>query len=606
AAALDEIGSLYYTEESFDDFYYGKGSTYPDINGCIGILFEQASSRGHLQENSFGGISFPFTIRNQLTTSLSTLRAAHEMGDQLGGYQREFYRSAISEADQHEVRAYVFGAPEDPERTQRLARLLQRHQIQVHHLGRELVIEGEGEDKSSFDPNFSFLVRLKQPQYRLIRALFETRTSWPDNTFYDVSSWTLPLSFDVPAQALSTETFSEELVGAVVDRDMQRTAEVESTRSPVAWIFEWHNYNAPRALQRLLEAGVRARVATRCFTSKTASGTYEFDYGTIVVPIGVQSVDAVELRALMDTVAKDGIKVHAAISGLTPEGVDLGSGSLRPVEEPKPVMIVGSSTSSYEAGEAWHYLDKRLDMALSMVEASTLSSLDLARYTHVIMVNGASSGVDESGSSRLAAWVRSGGVLITTKSSAVWAANEYLENAEEEASEEPSDHKEGSDEEEESEQDELPEEQTTDQTYEDYEDLRAVQRIAGTIFRTRLDRTHPLAFGYVRDQLPVFRNFSELLPEGTDPFGTPVRYTDDPLISGFASPENTELIAGSPAVRAARMGRGTVICMIDNPNFRGVWYGTNKLFANAIFFGGAIKRTGALAEKGSSSEGHQH
>ena len=43
AKALDKIGSLYYSEESFDDFYYGKGSTFPDINGSIGILFEQAS-----------------------------------------------------------------------------------------------------------------------------------------------------------------------------------------------------------------------------------------------------------------------------------------------------------------------------------------------------------------------------------------------------------------------------------------------------------------------------------------------------------------------------------------------------------------------------------
>ncbi|NBB75306.1 MAG: peptidase M14, partial [Bacteroidetes bacterium] len=32
---LDEIGSLYYTRETFDDYYYGKGSTYPDINGAI-------------------------------------------------------------------------------------------------------------------------------------------------------------------------------------------------------------------------------------------------------------------------------------------------------------------------------------------------------------------------------------------------------------------------------------------------------------------------------------------------------------------------------------------------------------------------------------------
>ena len=63
---LSEIGSLFYSEEDYDDFYFGKGSTFPDINGSIGILFEQGSSRGHLQESINGEISFPFTIKNQL------------------------------------------------------------------------------------------------------------------------------------------------------------------------------------------------------------------------------------------------------------------------------------------------------------------------------------------------------------------------------------------------------------------------------------------------------------------------------------------------------------------------------------------------------------
>ena len=75
--ALNEIGSLYYSEESFDDFYFGKGSTYPDANGGIGILFEQGSSRGHIQESVNGILTFPFTIKNQLVTSFSTLKLSH-------------------------------------------------------------------------------------------------------------------------------------------------------------------------------------------------------------------------------------------------------------------------------------------------------------------------------------------------------------------------------------------------------------------------------------------------------------------------------------------------------------------------------------------------
>jgi len=590
AESLDEIGSLYYTEESFDDFYYGKGSTYPDLQGSVGILFEQASSRGHFQENDFGGISFPFSIRNQLRTSLSTLRGAHELRDELGSYSREFFATALSEADQHPVRAYVFAAPEDPERTWRLVELLDQHGIHVHALGRELELEGV-----RYEPGSAFVVPLQQAQFRLIRALFETRTSWEDNTFYDVSSWSLPLSFDVPTRALDVEQYDDGLLGAAWSRRPERGS-IEAGERPVAWLFEWHHYNAPRALQSLLAAGVRARVATRRFSVQTGTGPRAFDYGTIVVPPGIQDVTAAELRVLVEQVAAMGLEVHGARSGLTYEGVDLGSGSLRTLEEPHALMLVGSPISAYEAGEVWHYLDTRVGLPVSMVERDSFGRVDLERYTHLLLVAGASSGWGESDVARVRDWVRGGGVVVATKSSAMWAANELLSNAEEE--------------EEQDEEDEEGEEQAEEEppsVYLDYEDLRAVQSIAGTIFEARMDRTHPMCFGYVRDELTLFRNHTSILPEAEDPFATPLRYSEEPLVSGFASEENIELIAGSPAVRAARLGRGSVVCILDNPNFRGVWYGTNRLYSNAIYFGPAIKTTGKIeVGEGRAADGHEH
>ena len=71
---LDEIGSLYYSKEDYDDFFLSKGSAYPDINGGVGILFEQASSRGYNQNTENGVLTFPFSIRNQFKTAISTLK----------------------------------------------------------------------------------------------------------------------------------------------------------------------------------------------------------------------------------------------------------------------------------------------------------------------------------------------------------------------------------------------------------------------------------------------------------------------------------------------------------------------------------------------------
>ena len=145
AEALDGIGSQYFTEERFDDFYYGKGSTYPDVQGSIGILFEQASSSGHLVDTRLGEMSFPFTIRNQFTTSLSTLRAADELRLELGSYQREFHRDAVEEAREGDRAGWLFGGPgQEASRVEAMADILARHRIEMR-LARQ---DGEARDRS--------------------------------------------------------------------------------------------------------------------------------------------------------------------------------------------------------------------------------------------------------------------------------------------------------------------------------------------------------------------------------------------------------------------------------------------------------------------------
>ena len=70
STAMNSIGSIYYTKESYDKLYPGYGSSYVNFYGGAGFLFEQASSRGHVQETTTIPITFGFTIRNQFTASL--------------------------------------------------------------------------------------------------------------------------------------------------------------------------------------------------------------------------------------------------------------------------------------------------------------------------------------------------------------------------------------------------------------------------------------------------------------------------------------------------------------------------------------------------------
>ena len=195
AKALDKIGSLYYTEESFDDFYYGKGSTFPDINGGIGILFEQASSRGNAQESDNGLLTFPFTIRNQFTAALSTLEAGKSMREDLLKYQQDFYKNAQNEVKKDRNKGIVFGDANDKGKTYQFAKMLERQNIKFNTLNENVTVNG-----TNFSSNSSYIIPSNQPNYRMVKAMFETRTTFQDSLFYDVSAWTLPMGIQTLLQ----------------------------------------------------------------------------------------------------------------------------------------------------------------------------------------------------------------------------------------------------------------------------------------------------------------------------------------------------------------------------------------------------------------------
>ncbi|GGW27080.1 hypothetical protein GCM10007383_10510 [Arenibacter certesii] len=157
AKALDKIGSFYYSEERFNDYFYGKGSTFPDINGSIGILFEQASSRGHAQDSDNGLLTFPFTIRNQFTTALSTIEAARKMRTKILDYQRQFYQDVNTENKKNKVKGIVFGDSKDAAKAWHLAEILDLQNITFHELSHDITVNGK-----YFRKGYSYIVPTDQ------------------------------------------------------------------------------------------------------------------------------------------------------------------------------------------------------------------------------------------------------------------------------------------------------------------------------------------------------------------------------------------------------------------------------------------------------------
>lgn len=570
AEKLDREKRLYFSQENYDDFYYGKGSTYPDINGAIGILFEQASSRGNAQESIHGVLKFPFTIKNQFMTSLSTLKAAQSLRTDILNYQRGFFKQAKQEGAQAPVKGYLFGTEQDRARTFHFAEMLRRHNIRIHKLAQNLEVDGE-----SFKANTAFVVPSDQKQYKLIKALFERRTTFSDSLFYDVSAWTMPYAFNLPFAELQGGEYSRDLLGAEVEGlPSFPKGRVIGGKSEYAYLFEWDEYYAPRALNRLLDAGVRLKVASKPFTGVISTGTKKFDYGTVLVPVGPQSVNRDKIHKLVRKAAdKDGLNVYAVGTGLTPSGIDLGSGSFEDLNKPNVAILAGEGSSSYEVGEVWHLLDQRYHMTPTIFPMDRLDNADLGRYNVIVMVSGNYGNISKKEVQKFRRWTRNGGTLITTKYANNWAKRNNLANIEFLNGETSSKDK---------------DKEVKPRPYADMDKARGAQYIGGSIFHTKLDLTHPLGYGYNDDDLTVFRNSTLFMEKVENPYATPLYYTEEPLASGYISDKNLEKLAGTAAIVVSDVGRGRVISMVDNPNFRAFWYGTNKLFMNAIFFGQTI------------------
>lgn len=571
AAFLDRIGSLYFTKENYDDFYYGKGSTYPDVNGAIGILFEQASSRGHAQQTANGILTFPFTIKNQFTTTLSTLEAAKWLRKEFLEWQRSFYKSVNAEASAYPVKAYVFGGENDQARTDIFVNMLRRHQIDVYNLNNSITADGNNYKKGS-----SFIVPANQNQFRLIRGIFEKTLNYKDSLFYDITAWTMPLAFGLPYSELSSLQFNNGLLGEKISDELKTAGTVLGGKSNYAYLMEWSEFYTPGVLYELQTAGINTKVSTVSFEMNINGANKHFDYGTIVIPVSMQNLSGQQIYDKLKTVAeKYGVNIQSVNTGNVISGSDLGSNRMVALTQPSIAMVVGAGVNPIDAGEVWHLLDQRFNIPVSHLESSMFNRADINKYNTLIMVGGIYPDLNKE---KLKAWVQNGGNLILTEEAVSWASQNGISNVTMKKVRSATD-------------------SVQMLAYADRQQVEGAQQMSGAIFRAEVDLTHPLAYGYSKPYVSMFKANRVYMMKSKSPYATPFYYKNNPLQSGWVSKENYDAVKNSAAVVVNAIGSGKVISIADDPNFRAFWLGGSKLMMNAIFFGRIIDAASARAEE---------
>ena len=556
--AMNEIGSLYYTKESFDNLYPGYGSSYPDMQGGLGLLFEQASSRGHVQESQNGDLTFGFTIRNQLVNALATLRASLAEKENLLKHQRNFYTETIAQGKNSLTKGYLIGDANDQSRNRAFWDMLLQHNVEFYQLSADVTENGV-----IFKKGKAIIIPSAQPQYLMVRSIFDRPTTFADSLFYDASAWNLALAYNLPHTELKKDFQKGE---RITKKDLSPNLP-SVTKSNYAYLIEWTDFYAPKALSQLLDNGVIVKAAFKTFSNAGKN----YGYGTLLIPVQRQKQNADELHQLVEKISQNtGVVVENVSTGFNTSGVDLGSNAFQTVKKPQAMILTGGGVTSSEVGEIWHLLDTKVGMPITKIEVYNFPRVNLNRYNTIVLAGGNYAALEKSSVDKLKGWIANGGTLITQKTASEWVikqgiTKEKLREAKADSSR-----------------------VKPRVNFEDVQNLEGAKQTGGAIFEAELDISSPIGFGYTSKKLPIYRNNNTVLERSIGAANSVLIYTTNPRICGYVHQESLKRIANSSAINIAYEGNGRVILFSDNPNFRGTWFGTNKLFLNALFFGGNI------------------
>ncbi|MEZ4905159.1 MAG: hypothetical protein R2822_27130 [Spirosomataceae bacterium] len=355
--------------------------------------------------------------------------------------------------------------------------------------------------------------------------------------------------------------------GARIGEDFVKAMPSTPALSTYAYLLDYSDFMATKALYALLEKDITIKVAMRSFRI----GDKNYGHGTLLIPVENQKMSKEMLHEAIKTVGQSaGVNFVSMTTGFSQTGIDLGSNNFQKVTKPEALLVTGQGTASYEAGEVWYWLDTHVGMPITKIDLSALSRLNLSRYNVMVMVSGQ---YDRVLATKIKQWVANGGTLITLKTASEWAIKSDIVKEKLRTTIKA---------------DSLALTKRGRINYEDASATEGSKNTGGTMFEADLDITHPIGFGYSNRKITLYRNNNTLLEPSANPYNTVVQYTQKPYLTGYVHPESLKKISSSAAVLVATEGSGRTILFSDNPNFRGIWYGTEKMFLNALFFGNNI------------------
>lgn len=623
AAACDQRGWPYYSGEWNDQWYPGYGSAWPTFFGAVGILYEQAGVSGlGIKQPGEYFLTFHESVNHQFTSSLANLTTT---ADNRQALLRDYsdMRREIIETGRRSGLQFLFIPDDDHFKMKRFIESIISQGIRVQRATGDFTVPVcmdplRIEHKSKTFPAGTYIVSTAQPMGALAKAVLEfdlhlnleflkeerRELEKKNNTrMYEISSWSLPLAYDVDAY-YTTSKFGvdTEPVTSVADAG----GRLVNPEAPYGFIIDMQGEKTYRILGKLFAEELVIYCAVKPFTLEGHS----FKAGSLFLR---RLGNPADLAGTLDSLATEvGIDIIGVNSGRSTEGSFLGAPTFRLLVQPRIALITGSPMDYNSAGTLWFTVDQELQVPHSLILAAELARTDLSRYNVLVIPSvwgeAMSSVITAAVAKKLEQWIEGGGTLICTGQSAAWAADSTTQlsqvrlkrqslalldqyrlalERENRAEAPPVDTMALWYPEKAAEPEKEPE-KTAPPDLRQLEDQDAWQKKfypRGAILRANLDREDWLAFG-MQAHVPVMVYGTQALL-AMPPVNTTARFAaeDDLRISGLLWPEARARWASTAYATHEAKGQGQIVLFAFDPNLRAYFYGTRKMFVNALLYG---------------------
>lgn len=587
---FDEAGLDYFTREWFDSFYPGYGDSWPSYLGVISMTYEGATTRGLIGRRPTGEeITYFDTVRSQALASLATIETAANERQRL---LREFYDYHVSALGEGRAQgAYILARPAyDPAAADKLAGLLVRQGLEVGRANGGFTACGVSY------PAGTYVIDLNQPLKRMAEVLLSPQIDMDpayiaeqegrrarnlNDNIYDVTAWSLPLSYNTPvSQCRLAPTVARTAIGP----ELIRAGAVSNPDGAVGFLVP-----AGSAGMRFLAAALRDGLTLRSPDEPFVHGGRTYPGGTLILTRHANGPDLTQ--KVTELAASTGTEVVGVDDAWVTDGPNFGSLRAKPMYAPRILLAWDEPTSSAAAGHIRFMLEREYGYSVTVMRAAQMANADLSRYQVVILPSGGDYGsaLGRNGVTNLRDWTRRGGVLIGVGRGTRFLADPAsgllsarLETAAE----------------------------TTPPARETAEAARVPGRIigddaayaqligqgakppynvSGVLARARVDNEHWLGAG-VAPEVNVLVEGGDIYTPLTLADGVNVvrlRGADDLFASGYLWAENRQQLAYKPIAMVQPLGRGQIVGFTQNVVTRGYMDGLNVLFLNAIFRGTA-------------------